>query len=414
MTQVVQQSLIPTESDRFDLLESGEQFFPAILASIAAARSDILIETFILFEDAVGTALQRELVAAAQRGVQIDLTLDGYGSPSLSEPFLQTLVSAGIRIHIYDPRPPLLGLRTNIFRRLHRKLAVIDCNDAYVGGINYAVDQLAGNRPNGKLDFTVRTNGPIVQSIYRFMRDQIDTRRAYGRRQWRHRRAHEHAAATSLAQFVVRDNDAHRDDIERHYRLAIHSAKREIILCNAYFFPGYRLLSALRRAARRGVTVSLILQGSPDMPQVKLWETLLYAPLLQAGVKIYEYRPHPLHAKVAVVDQRWATVGSSNLDPLSLTLNLEANLVIHEPLFCQSLHGRLEQILQRDCNAVLADKLRRHRQWPIVLQTAAYHFTRHFPKWAGWLPAHIPKMHSLRNDRQSGIQRRLLNGEGAQ
>jgi cardiolipin synthase len=210
----------------------------------------------------------------------------------------------------------------------------------------------------------------------------------------------------------VRDNDAHRDDIERRYRLGIHRAKREIMICNAYFFPGFLLLSALRRAARRGVRVTLILQGAPDMPGVKRWEKMLYTPLLQAGVHIYEYTRHPLHAKVAVIDQRWSTVGSSNLDPLSLTLNLEANVIISDPAFGASLHARLQQIVQQDCTAVAADNLPRHNKLIILLQTAVYHLTRHFPTMAGWLPAHAPKFHSLQPPMQH-LQSRVLNNGNA-
>jgi cardiolipin synthase len=405
MNAAIRPSLSAT-THSFELLESGEQYFPAVLASIAQAHSEVLIETFILFEDQVGIALQHALIAAAQRGVQIVVTIDGYGSPNLSEDFLQSLVNVGVRINIYDPHPPLLGFRTNVFRRLHRKLAVIDGEIAYVGGINYSIDQLANQQPFGKLDFAVRVTGPCVAVIHQFMRHQIEFFNTRGNIQPRQQKQ---TTITADVEFVVRDNDAHRDDIERRYRHAIHSAQREIIICNAYFFPGYRLLSALRRAARRGVQVSLVLQGAPDMPGVKRWEKLLYAPLLQAGVHIYEYVQHPLHAKVAVIDQQWSTVGSSNLDPLSLTLNLEANLVIRDENFCRLLRARLQQVVEHDCVPVTSSNSHGHNKLKILLQTAAYHATRHFPKLAGWLPAHIPKLHSLHKRDSYDINKRVLN-----
>lgn len=121
---------------------------------------------------------------------------------------------------------------------------------------------------------------------------------------------------------MTRDNAAHADDIERHYRIAIRAARRRIVIANAYFLPGYRLLKGLRDAARRGVEVTLILQGHPDMPWVTAATRSLYHYLLPAGVRIVEYCRRPFHGKVAVVDDEWATVGSSNLDPLSLWLNL--------------------------------------------------------------------------------------------
>src|SRR5690606_37234668 len=137
----------------------------------------------------------------------------------------------------------------------------------------------------------------------------------------------------AAAIFVTRDNGRHRNDIEQHYLAAIRSARSEILIANAYFFPGYRLLRELRNAARRGVRVGLVLQGEPDMPMVRAASKLLYDYLLSAGVEIHEYCQRPLHGKVAIVDEDWSTVGSSNLDPLSLSLNLEANVVIRDRAF---------------------------------------------------------------------------------
>lgn len=380
------------EINRFQLLESGEQYFPEVFAAIAAAQREIIVETFIWFDDAVGRVLHRELLAAAQRGVQIDVTIDGYGSPDFPASMLQPLLDAGVRMHIYDPRPRILGLRTNLFRRMHRKIVVVDGALAFVGGINFAVDQMAGHASIGKLDFAVRVQGPLVRTIHEFAQQQAalfvrDTHR--GRRFWLRPFTRRTAATTG---FVVRDNQRHRDDIERCYIRALRAARQEVIVCNAYFFPGFHLLRELRRAARRGVAVHLILQGSPDMPAVKRWEELLYPPLLRAGVVIHEYMSHPLHAKVAVVDTSWSTVGSSNLDPLSLALNLEANVIIQDEAFIARLRQRLWQIAEKECRVVASMPGR--YSWRVLVQTLVYHATRHFPTLAGWLPAHTPKLYS--------------------
>ena len=146
----------------------------------------------------------------------------------------------------------------------------------------------------------------------------------------------------------IRDSH-HTNDIERHYRAAIRSARERIVIANAYFFPGYRLIKELRRAARRGVDVRLILQGEPDMPIVKTAASMLYHHLLHAGVRIYEYCERPLHGKVALMDDRWSTVGSSNLDPLSLSLNLEANVVVRDAAFNALLYERLDHLMQHSC-----------------------------------------------------------------
>jgi cardiolipin synthase len=195
--------------------------------------------------------------------------------------------------------------------------------------------------------------------------------------------------------FLTRDNREHRDDIEHHYRVAIRAARQRVIIANAYFFPGYRLLREMRRAARRGVEVSLILQGQPDMPIVKVAASLLYHHLLKAGVRIFEYCERPLHGKVAVMDGIWATVGSSNLDPLSLSLNLEANVVIRDRDFNQLLGERLETLMANSCREVKIEDVKETGMWAAVRSFFVFHLLRRYPAWAGWLPAHAPRLATL-------------------
>ena len=312
------------EGNNIRLLENGEAFFPRVFDSIAAAQTEVVVETFILFEDKVGLQLHAALVAAAKRGVQVDLTIDGFGSPDLSQQFLGALCEAGVRVHVFDPAAPVLGWRVNYLRRMHRKIVVVDGTRAFVGGINYSADHLADFGPEAKQDYAVEVRGPIVAEIHRFTHTALaEGQRHQKARQWWRRRKALRAqpsdlprAGTAAALFVTRDNREHMNDIERHYRIAIRGAKERVVIANAYFFPGYRLVREMRRAARRGVQVSLILQGMPDMPIVKTAASLLYHHLLKAGVRIYEYCDRPLHGKVALADHEWATVGSSNLDPL--------------------------------------------------------------------------------------------------
>jgi len=389
-----------SDGNQFKLLENGEEYYPAVFAAIAGAQREVLIETFILFEDAVGKELQATLIAAARRGVKVDLTVDDFGSPSLSPTFIEAMTAAGIRFHVYDPLPRLFGVRLNLFRRLHRKIVAIDGEVAFIGGINFGVDHLLSSGEEAKQDYAVGITGPLARDIQRFAREQVASFR-HNKSWWAPRKrdprrdsrlARENASKATL---VVRDNDRHRNDIERHYRAAIRSAKREIVIACAYFFPGYRLLRQLRHAARRGVTVRLILQGMPDLPQAKSWAMLLYPSLLDAGVEIHEYCQRPMHAKVAFVDDRWSTIGSSNLDPLSLSLNLEANVVIHDTGFNRELRSRLETLLLQDCRQVDRSSMPHGSFRLLVSNFLAYHCTRHFPTWAGWLPAHLPKLHSI-------------------
>jgi cardiolipin synthase len=372
--------------NRVELLENGEAYFPAVFDAIRRARREVLIETFILFEDKVGQELQQVLIEAARRGVRVELTVDGWGSIDLSKGYLAPLAEAGVQVRMFDPKPRFLGMRLHVFRRMHRKIVVVDGSVAIVGGINFSADHLEDFGPEAKQDYSILVEGPLVALIRLFVLQQLG------------RRGHERdkppvSGGSAQAMFVARDNDQQRDAIERQYRAAIHAAQRDVVIANAYFFPGYRLLRAMRRAVRRGVRVRLVLQGQPDMKIVKRAAELLHGQLVNAGVEIYEYCKRPMHAKVAVVDDEWATVGSSNLDPLSLSLNLEANVMVRDRAFAANLRERLERLICDDCRQLESDKVAQRRAGlRLLLDTLAYHVTRRFPSWAGLLPAHAARL----------------------
>ncbi|MGK9172190.1 cardiolipin synthase ClsB [Yokenella regensburgei] len=382
------------EGNRIQLLENGENYYPAVYEAIAQAKQKVILESFIWFEDEVGRELHGVLLKAARRGVNIEVLLDGYGSPDLSDDFVNALTSAGVVFRYYDPRPRLLGMRTNVFRRMHRKIVVIDNTVAFVGGINYSAEHVSSYGPEAKQDYAVRVEGPVVEDILQFEVENLPQNAPV--RRWWQRRRHEaednRKPGEAQVLFVWRDNDDHRDDIERHYLKMLANAKREVIIANAYFFPGYRLLHAMKNAARRGVCVKLIVQGEPDMPIVKVGAELLYNYLLKGGVQVYEYRRRPLHGKVALMDDHWATVGSSNLDPLSLSLNLEANLIIHDREFNHTLRENLNGIIARDCQRVDESMAPKRTWWNLAKGVVVFHFLRHFPALVGWLPAHTPKL----------------------
>lgn len=367
------------ESNAVALLENGNAFFPRLFDAISSARRELLLETFILFEDRVGLQLGALLVAAARRGVEVDLTVDGWGTPGLSEAFVRSLVEAGVRLHVFDPGPRPFGWRPWALRRLHRKIVVVDGAAAFVGGINFSADHLTEHGPGAKQDYAVEVHGPLVADLRMFLLRQLPTRP-------RPSLTTPAPAGEMRVRLAVRDNHDHPDDIERHYRAAIRAARERVVIANAYFFPGYRLVRELRLAARRGVDVRLILQGRPDMPIARAAASTLYLHLLSAGVRIFEYRLRPLHGKVALADTRWSTVGSSNLDPLSLALNLEANLEVDDRGFNTMLHAHLGTLMMRDCREVLVQALPRVRGLALLRNYLAFHLMRKFPRWARSLP----------------------------
>lgn len=394
------------EGNRIRLLENGEAFFPRVFGAIRRAQHSLLLETFILFNDEVGQALHRELLAAAQRGVRIEMMVDGYGSPDLPDDYVHSLTSLGVRFVYYDPRPLVLGMRTNLFRRLHRKIVVADGEIAFVGGINFSAEHNVSFGPEAKQDYAVEVKGPIVGDIAAYVLQEMGSEqkvhRWWGRRS--HRLALNATPGNAQALLVYRDNDEHRDDIEQHYIEMLKKAQQDVIIANAYFFPGYRLLREMRQAAQRGVRVRLIVQGKPDMPIVKVGAELLYNYLVEGGVEVYEYCRRPLHAKIAVQDAQWSTVGSSNLDPLSLSLNLEANLIIHDRDFNQCVRDNLEGLLAADCRRVEESELPARNWWQLGKNVVVFHFLRHFPAIAGWLPAHTPRLAQVSPPTQSEME----------
>lgn len=381
--------------NQIELLENGEAYFPRVFDALRAARREILLETFILFEDKVGHALQGILIEAAQRGVNVVVSLDGFGCGELSPSFLGELAQAGVTVQMFDPASRTLGFRTNWFRRLHRKIVVVDATVAFIGGINFSADHLGDFGAEAKQDYAVQVTGPAVADLHHFALAQSG-RQVRTRRGWRRRQQRPPLWSTDkadgLVRLIYRDNVVHRDDIEEAYIHALSKAQKRVVIANAYFFPGYRLLREIRNAARRGVHVQLIMQGQPDVLLAKLAARMLYDYLLKDGVVIHEYCQRPLHGKVALVDDEWSTVGSSNLDPLSLSLNLEANVLIRDRAFNQQLYDRLDLLANTHCRTMPQNRKPRLWLWRLTVGFLVFHVMRHFPALTGWLPAHKPRL----------------------
>ncbi len=410
------------DGNSVDLLENGEAYYPRLMEAIGSAQKEVFVETFIIFEDKIGIPFQQALIAAAQRGCRVELTVDGYGSANLTAEFIRQMTDVGIGFHVYRPATKLLGWRTNLFKRLHRKIVVVDGRVAFVGGINISHDHVADYGPGSKQDYAVQVQGPVVDDIHRFCELSVakmvwhtDSRRRWWRRHRQvPRKPAQQAVGRARAMFVVRDNDRHHTDIERQYRDAIKAARSRIVIANAYFYPSFRLLRNIRDAAKRGVDVSLILQGKPDMWYVQWVAQNLYAYLIRAGVTIYEYCERPLHAKVAVVDDEWATVGSSNLDPLSLYLNLESNLIFRDTPFNRHLASRLQFLMQNTCRKVVWDAIPRRHIGRQLFALVTYHLGRRFPRWSGWRPAHASQVGQTAGDTRAVGDERQTPGASAQ
>jgi len=345
------------------LLETGQAYFPALEAAILGATREIFLETYIFQDDRVGRSIAAALRAAALGGVQVRVLVDGFGSAGFVTTLMPELLEAGVEVMVFRRELKPFALRRHRLRRLHRKLVVVDGRVAFVGGINLIddFDTLAPGHP--RHDYAVQVEGPLLASILATM-ERLWRQVRWARLRRRPRplgslSAEATPTGPSRAAFVIRDNLRHRRDIEDAYLQAIHRAQRDILIANAYFLPGRRFRQALVEAARRGVQVTLLLQGRTEYLLQHYATRALYPHLLASGVRLFEYRRSFLHAKVAVVDEAWATVGSSNIDPFSLLVAREANLVVADPAFADELRGRLGLAMAEGATELRAEDWRR-------------------------------------------------------
>lgn len=353
-----------TSDNTVKLLRSGAEYFPALEQAIEQAKVDIYLQTYIYQDDETGVRISHALKSAASRGVTVNLLFDGFGSKELPDAFVDDLRKSSVNVMFYRPKISPWTLQKRRLIRMHRKVSVIDGAIGFVGGINILDDNDGSDEIQPRIDYAVQLQGSILID----MMDSVHTL-------WRHmswmtklkkltrqvsRRALRNASKKSYesilmspritpngdikAAFIIRNNVLHRHDIEVAYLQAIRGAKSEIILANAYFLPSKRFRKALLGAAARGVSIKLLLQGRKEY--LLMFAThALYGQFLHAGIEIYEYKKSFLHSKVAVMDSYWATVGSSNIDPLSLMLANEANVVIQDAQFASELKADIEQTI---------------------------------------------------------------------
>ncbi|MDL2358016.1 MAG: cardiolipin synthase ClsB [Pseudomonadota bacterium] len=330
------------------LLESGTALFPALIAAIDAAQQDIHFETYIFGADSAAMSIQAALMRAGQRGVKVRVVVDWFGTGDVQSKRLGVaFAEAGVRYRVFNR-----WFRRGV-TRTHRKIAVIDRAIAFVGGINTNDDWLCDYDPTRRLpaprwDFAVQVSGPLVAQIHRETQAQWARIGHLGLLRridlFREMRAKPRAGgeAPMQAAFVVRDNWRNRRTIQRAYLQALGRARTSVMMANPYFAPGRKFREALAKAAQRGVEVTLLI-GVGEFWLQDMVAHSFYPKLLDCGVNVIEYRKTQLHAKVAVIDDDWSTVGSSNCDGLSLFLNQEANVVVRDAAFARSMREHIER-----------------------------------------------------------------------
>jgi len=398
--------LVLRDGHQLKLLQGSAEFFPELIRAIDAARSHIQLETYIFNFHGEGALVAAALERAGTRGLRVWVVVDGVGTPELSDDWRVRFDKAGVEWRIYSPLGALGLLIPNRWRRLHRKLCVIDGQVAFCGGINILddlYDPQYGSLKTPRLDFAVCATGALVQQVQeactqlwwrlkavRNVRQQnfpeaFSSFKAAGLHfPWLHNSNTEEQKWVARAGLLLRDNVSHRSQIEKAYLKAIAKARHEIVIANAYFLPGRKLRQALVLAAQRGVKVRLLLQGRYEYFMQYHAARPVYRQMLDSGVEIFEYTQSFLHAKVAVIDAHherpWATVGSSNLDPFSLLLAREANVVVADGHFAKRLHEALTQAIQHDSLRIMPQTLKERSQFLRALDWIAFGLMR-FAIW---------------------------------
>jgi cardiolipin synthase len=359
------------DANHVQLLTNGQEVFPAMLAAIESAQKCISMEFYKIRMDSVGEAFVNALIRAAQRGVRVRFLYDAYGSRSVTYNDFSELIDAGAEVCIFNPVLWLTFLRVN--NRDHRKILVVDGRIAFLGGLNLA-EEYDGDGFSGWRDTALMIEGPAALAAERVFNESwlqggmgfigkdlpvlginpikqvadsplvrlfdLDGDLCLS----------EHNPSspkgTARARIVPSDPDSMSSTILDKYLLAINSARKNISLTCAYFMPPLVLRRALVQAAKRGVRVRIILQGSTDVPLVRAVIVGHYGRLLKHGIEIYEWTSSVLHAKTMVVDGVWSTIGSANLDGRALFLSYEANAAVLDPSLAAAMEEQFEEDLK--------------------------------------------------------------------
>ena len=368
-------------NNQITLLRCGEEYFPALITAIENAKQTIYLQTYIYEVDKAGISIGNALKQAAQRGVSVNMLLDGFGCKDMPKAYLNALENAGVQVMFYRQKISPWTLKKNRLRRLHRKIAVVDNKIAFVGGINIIDDYNVPDNTPPRIDYAVRIEGALLPSIaasvqklwqhmafrrlnltlYHHHLNKINAhandvnKNDANANKANANNARPNTAKGVSAAFIMRDNVLHRRDIENAYLTAINAAKSEIIIANAYFVPGRHFRQALLMAAKRGVKIELLLQGR--MEYFLMFAThAFYSLFLKNGVQIFEYRKSFMHCKVAVIDGNWATVGSSNIDPFSMLLAREANIMVQDSAFAAELRSEIFSAIREGAHQVTAQE----------------------------------------------------------
>ena len=345
-----------TTRNKVKLIRGGNEYFTQLLLLINSAQHSIHLQIYIYDDDETGLMIGEAMMNAAKRNVQVYFIADGYASRGMSKSFIAQLQNAGIYFKYFEP-----FFKSKHFyfgRRLHRKVFVADGKHALVGGMNIT------NRYNDMpgtpawLDFAIYVQGDAAVQLFQICTDM-----------WKSNKPPiiqlpndtedflQKIPQTEYCSVRVRRNDwiKNKNEIWRSYFELFNHAEKSVIIMCSYFLPGMELLKRLSKAAKRGVQIKIILAGPSDVMIAKYAERYLYNRLLKNDIALYEYQPNVLHAKLAITDGHWVTLGSYNINNISALASIEVNLDVRNKVFAHKVQQQMEEIIEQDCTRITSE-----------------------------------------------------------
>lgn len=368
-------------ADEVQLVYSGNDYFDQLVQLIRSAQTIIHFQTYIFDNDSTGQLIASELKQAAQRGVRIHFLLDAFGSKELPGHFISDLRGCGIRARLFAP---FFSRNTiNLGRRMHHKVVVADHKTALIGGINVSDKYHGTEQIRAWLDYAVLVRGQVCEQASaicsailrrRFPITIVPS-------------ARNNSTLTPLVRFRQNDSLRGKRQISKGYLQAIRRADSSIVLVSSYFLPGRRILKALRKAAKRGVNVSIILSANSDIILFGRATSHLYVSLMEVGIQIYEWQSSILHGKIGMVDNKWVTIGSFNLNYLSALSSIELNVEVIDSGLATVIQQHIQEIKQDGCKKIEYDIYLKENNWRRrFINTSAYYLTRLFMKGLALFP----------------------------
>ncbi|MGB5820327.1 MAG: phospholipase D-like domain-containing protein [Saonia sp.] len=341
---------IPDNEKYVELVHSGEDYFLRLKKIIDKAEKEIHLQTYIFENDETGNRIAACLKKAAQRKVKVYVLLDAYGSAALPDSFAQDLVQHGILLRFFSP---LFSLNNfYIGRRMHHKIVVADEKIALIGGINIANKYHGTGAAEPWLDYAVQLNCPAAENLQKLCSDYF-----FKKGSSKKIPPVLHSGGSGLVGILQNDWLRRKTEVCDAYTTALIHAEKEIIIVGSYFLPGSRIAKALKKACKRGIKTTVILAGISDVPLVRRATEHLYSYFLNHHMKIYEWNKSVVHGKAAVIDNKWSTVGSFNLNSLSCYGSIEMNVEIHSGEFAENLRTDFENVIS-ECTEITKGALR--------------------------------------------------------